>query len=50
MHLANMEKLSGSVKATNTDENLDQIRVLAAKIHHLISTNGKSGGGGGGLS
>ncbi|XP_063726567.1 cytosolic carboxypeptidase 1-like isoform X3 [Symsagittifera roscoffensis] len=42
MHLANMEKLSGSVKATNTDENLDQIRVLAAKIHHLISTNEKS--------
>ena len=40
MHLANMEKLSLSVKAANSDENLEQIKVLAAKIHHLVCTNG----------
>ncbi|XP_075248917.1 cytosolic carboxypeptidase 1-like isoform X4 [Convolutriloba macropyga] len=42
MHLANMEKLSLSVKAANSDENLEQIKVLAAKIHHLVCTNEKS--------
>ena len=41
MHLANMEKLSASVKQANSDETLEQIRVLATKIHHLIATNGQ---------
>ena len=41
MHLANLEKLTASAKTSTIEENLDQIKSLAAKVHHLLAANGK---------